>query len=117
MRSASVLTTGRAQRNLSPIGEDYDRAVGRLRDRVYSEGNGPLHQHRVVNESPEPEGSDVDEFFVEGSDHSQVKTTIATKYFFTWADIIGRKARSNRHEISSNEWLTDSPASLHCRWT
>ena len=82
--------------NLSPIGGIYDRAVGRLRHRVYSEGDDPLHPHRVVNESPEPEGSDVDEFFVEGSDHSKVKTTIATKYFFTWADIVGRKTRSNR---------------------
>lgn len=39
---------------------------------------------------------DVDEFFVEGSAHSTVKTTIATKYFLTWAGIIGRKTRSNR---------------------
>jgi three-Cys-motif partner protein len=38
----------------------------------------------------------LDGFFVEGADHSKVKTTIATKYFFTWADIIGRKTRSNR---------------------
>ena len=45
-----------------------------------------------------PENGDglveVDDFFVEGSAHSKVKTTIATKYFFTWADIIGRKTRS-----------------------
>jgi three-Cys-motif partner protein len=33
--------------------------------------------------------ADVDEFFVEGADHSKVKTTIATKYFATWAGIIG----------------------------
>lgn len=39
---------------------------------------------------------EVDEFFVEKSDHSTVKTAIATKYFFTWADIIGPKTRSNR---------------------
>jgi three-Cys-motif partner protein len=39
---------------------------------------------------------DLDGFFVEGADHSNVKTTIATKYFFTWADIIARKTRLNR---------------------
>jgi len=50
----------------------------------------------VVNEVPEPEGSDLDEFFVEGADHSKVKTTIATKYFFPWATIIGRKTRSDK---------------------
>jgi three-Cys-motif partner protein len=38
----------------------------------------------------------LDDFFVEGVDHSKIKTTITTKYFFTWADIIGRKTRLNR---------------------
>ncbi|MGH7391535.1 MAG: three-Cys-motif partner protein TcmP [Candidatus Rokuibacteriota bacterium] len=40
--------------------------------------------------------SGLDEFFVEGADHSKVKTAIATKYFFTWASIIARKTRSDR---------------------
>jgi three-Cys-motif partner protein len=40
--------------------------------------------------------AEVDEFFIEGADHSKVKTGIATKYFFTWAAIIGRKTRANR---------------------
>jgi hypothetical protein len=39
---------------------------------------------------------DLDGFFVEGADHSNVKTTIATKYFFTWAEIVARKTRLNR---------------------
>jgi hypothetical protein len=42
----------------------------------------------MVN-GPESEGSELDEFFVAGADHSKVKTTIATKYFATWAGIIG----------------------------
>jgi len=48
------------------------------------------------DEPPLPEDSDVDEFFVEGSDHSTVKTTVATKYFFTWAETVSRKTRCNR---------------------
>jgi three-Cys-motif partner protein len=39
---------------------------------------------------------EVDAFFVETADHSKVKTTIATKYFFTWARIIAAKTRSDR---------------------
>lgn len=39
---------------------------------------------------------EVDEFFAEKSDHSNVKTTIATKYFATWASIVGPKTRANR---------------------
>jgi len=42
----------------------------------------------MVN-GPESEGPELDEFFVAGADHSKVKTTIATKYFATWAGIIG----------------------------
>jgi three-Cys-motif partner protein len=41
-------------------------------------------------------GLDLDGFFVEGADHSKTKTAIVTKYFFTWASIIGRKTRSDR---------------------
>jgi len=51
----------------------------------------------VVNETPAPEGlPDVDTFFVESAEHSKLKTTIATKYFFTWARIIMRTERSPR---------------------
>ena len=39
---------------------------------------------------------DLDDFFVEGADHSKLKTAITTKYFFPWANIIGRKTRENR---------------------
>jgi three-Cys-motif partner protein len=57
-----------------------------------------LHRSYVVEEVPsngDAQG-DLDEFFVEGADHSKVKTAIATKYFFTWANIVGRKTRSDR---------------------
>ncbi len=53
---------------------------------------------QVVDTSlPNGDGlGEVDEFFAEKSDHSQVKTTIATKYFFSWASIIGPKTRANK---------------------
>ena len=38
----------------------------------------------------------MDAFFVEKADHSKVKTIIATKYFSTWAAIIGPRTRSDR---------------------
>ena len=50
----------------------------------------------MLNEVPGPEGPALDEFFVEVADHSNVKTTIATKFFFTWAGIISGKTRSPR---------------------
>jgi len=43
-----------------------------------------------------PELEELDAFFVESAEHSKLKTTIATKYFFTWARIIMKTARSTK---------------------
>jgi three-Cys-motif partner protein len=50
----------------------------------------------MVNDPIEQNGDDIDRFFVEGADHSKIKTTIARKYFFTWAEIISSKTRSDK---------------------
>jgi len=53
----------------------------------------------MVSISDEPEDSqsaELDEFFAEKADHSQVKTTIMTKYFFPWATIMARNTREDR---------------------
>lgn len=38
----------------------------------------------------------MDDFFIESTDQSGVKTTICTNYFFAWSGIITRKTRSDR---------------------
>lgn len=50
----------------------------------------------MANEVREPDESQIDEFFVESTDHTKLKTSITTKYFFTWAGIIARKTPTDR---------------------
>jgi three-Cys-motif partner protein len=45
---------------------------------------------------PESEVADVDQFFVESTEQSRLKTTICTDYFFAWARIIIPKTYSPR---------------------
>ena len=53
----------------------------------------------MLEEVPPTNGDgqgDLDDFFAEKADHSQVKTAIVTKYFFPWATIMARNTRENR---------------------
>jgi len=81
----------------NPVREQHEEEVLPQAGRAVP-GRGHHCADQMVDD-PLPNGNsdgEDDEFFAEKSDHSKVKTAIATKYFFAWAEIISPKARSNR---------------------